>query len=223
MCCKLNWPSGTYGLPKSSSGCADNDKFVWGSGYSKEEGEGDSSGSNYYIDIYEDSNGWVYKHYCMKTSSNTGYGSWPAGNYCVYREGGYCPSGFYEGHIRFESKDNHGDNEWNSPHPDGTWTKSEFTIEYCCRSDGYAGSAIELPTEHPFVLFRHSSSCQKVLGMSYYNQYFRVDTENTDDDSSADGYYPYVCGSGKHDGCHSSGEVHTNHLRDPEVHYCYYY
>merc|ERR1719315_979032 len=124
----------------------------------------------------------VTKRFCMKTTSSTGSGNWPAGNYCIYRKGS-CPSGFSYGYLQWEARD-FGDNWYNGDFPDGVCGYEDYQkLWYCCRSDGSYSTYIELPTEEPFLLISNDGHCQYVKGMSYHQQYIEVNSENTDDDS----------------------------------------
>lgn len=103
-------------------------------------------------------------HFCVSDGSagDPSDVSWPAGNYCIYRVGGSCPEGFKEGSIYFASTS--GKNSQDGDIPDGEYTATGSTIQYCCRGDGF-GDPLNLPAAQSFSLLGYRGGCQRVTGM----------------------------------------------------------
>ncbi|CAG2230281.1 unnamed protein product [Mytilus edulis] len=70
-------------------------------------------------------------------------------------------------------------------------------------SDGSAYSRIDLPTTKPFYLYKYTSTCQRVRGMTVRDEYVKMDDEDYRNNSSDNG-------------CHPKKTDTT------VVHYCYY-
>lgn len=47
--------------------------------------------------------------------------------------------------------------------PDGSYDES-VTFHFCCREDGFTRNPLLVPNREPFILFKETSSCQKVDG-----------------------------------------------------------
>ena len=91
--CVSGWPAGTYGLPKTDTGCPVAARVEWSPGYKFHDTvNGNQWSSGIHFDTgYEANN--MKQHFCMKTD-NGGLGDWPRGSYCIFKKG-ICPSGVY--------------------------------------------------------------------------------------------------------------------------------
>ena len=94
--CKYNvrfagWPAGTYGLPKTDTGCPVAAGVQWSPGYKfHDTAAGNEWSSGIHFDEgYSTDNS--KQHFCMKTERG-GLGEWPRGSYCIFKKG-TCPSG----------------------------------------------------------------------------------------------------------------------------------
>lgn len=210
LCVPLSWPFGTYGLPMTKSGCPKGDFWHEGTRYHDTE---DSGSNNCWSDPYHLA-GRVAKNnmeqkFCMKTLSKTSTSDlpWPKGKYCIYKKGNRCPDGFDDGHVQWDDEDNCNGNYFTGTLPEGRYDRNT-RIFFCCRNDGHATNAINLPTDKPFVLFKYTHQCQHVTNTKIKEEFFRWDNE--DDSpciSEAKGKHPFL-------------EKDGNNLK---VHYCYYY
>lgn len=118
-----------------------------------------------------------------------------------------CPQGFEEGSVKWDDEDWRNGNKMTGALPEGRYDRNT-RIFFCCRNDGHATNAINLPTDKPFVLFKYTHQCQHVTNTKIKEEFFRWDNE---DDS------PYISeAKGKHPFLEKDG----NNLK---VHYCYYY
>lgn len=210
LCVPLSWPFGTYGLPMTKSGCPKGDFWHEGTRYHDTE---DSGSNNCWSNPYHLA-GRVAKNnmeqkFCMKTLSKTSTSDlpWPKGKYCIYKKGNRCPDGFDDGHVQWDDEDNCNGNYFTGTLPEGRYDRNT-RIFFCCRNDGHATNAINLPTDKPFVLFKYTHQCQHVTNTKIKEEFFRWDNE--DDSpciSEAKGKHPFL-------------EKDGNNLK---VHYCYYY
>lgn len=207
----LTWPFGTYGLPMTKSGCPDGDFWHEGTRFHDTE---DVNPNNLWSDPY-DLAGRVAKNdmeqeFCMKTQSKTSEYDlpWPEGKYCIYKKGD-CPEGFGDGYVQWDDEDSNNKNTITGQRPDGVYDNNT-KIFFCCRDDGFATNAINLPTDKPFVLLKSSNShpCQTVNGTKKREEFFRFDNE--------DNLRHLTHFQGKH----PSLEYSSNNLI---MHYCYYY
>ncbi|XP_078595129.1 uncharacterized protein LOC144872644 [Branchiostoma floridae x Branchiostoma japonicum] len=202
------WPTGTYGLPMTSTGCPIAADVTWRTGQRFQDTGGAalsswSSGLHFPSNTYY--GGHMIQKFCMKTSSSQGSGTWPSGRYCIFKKGS-CPSGFNSGYVYWDDEDSNNDNTVSGYYPDGVYN-SNTKIYYCCRGDGSIYTSITLPSRRPFYLFRYSSSgCQRVLNMRYTQEYFYWDDENYNNDDETWGSHPYDTGGSQ------------NH----KLYYCYY-
>lgn len=185
------WPSGTYTLVQPSSGCPTG----WYSGYLRHDTENSNNdndarrGMMNYLKIPWDNN-FITVHYCTKTSVGTSAFSWPPGKYCIGRYGGSCPSGFYDGSLKWDDEDSSNKNLYQNPILDKTEGNANPRLHYCCRSDGSAADSIFLPPHQPFAMYRYGGTCQKVYGMIEQEWWVIFDTENYRDDSDCQGNHP---------------------------------
>ncbi|XP_061168908.1 uncharacterized protein LOC133178176 [Saccostrea echinata] len=123
-------------------------------------------------DIISKPTSTFYKFCTKKKTEENGISpSWPAGKYCVYRQGGVCPSGFNTGYIQYDDTMNPSDIF--GILPDGQFS-DDTRFYFCCRSDGSTSIAVNLPSEEPFILFPVTSGCQQVSGMGSSKQYLRI-------------------------------------------------
>ena len=116
-------------------------------------------------------------------------------------------SGFLRGAIKWDDENTHNKNRESGSLPDGTYNRDTY-IKYCCRSDGSAYTAIELPTRKSFYLFRYSANrCQQVKYMQVKEEWFHWDDEADHNRDRKEGAHPKDTGSAS----------------DHKLHYCYYY
>ena len=71
---------------------------------------------------------------------------------------------------------------WNKNKNEGELPEGKYdentVINFCCRSDNASPTnAIQLPTQEPFVLYRHGRKCQKVMGMRVVDDYILWNNE----------------------------------------------
>ena len=76
---QISWPSGTYGLPKSTSGCP----AMWNEGWRKQDLEDDRRdqskfSSSFHMEAILDSED-ITRHFCVKTSNYELNKLWPKG------------------------------------------------------------------------------------------------------------------------------------------------
>ena len=91
------WPSGSYGLPKPSSGCPNKQ---WREGFRYQDSENleninfKSNGSHFSGKV---SLHGIRQEFCIHMDTPGAKISWPRGKYCIYRKGKTCPTGLQEG------------------------------------------------------------------------------------------------------------------------------
>ncbi|XP_066283672.1 uncharacterized protein [Branchiostoma lanceolatum] len=192
------WPTGTYGLPMTDTGCPVAADVTWRTGQRYQDQDG-ASNNGWSTGLHFPSStcytGHMIQKFCMKTYSSHGSGTWPSGTYCIFKRGA-CPSGFRSGYVYWDDEDRGNDNTVSGYYPDGVYNENT-KIYYCCRSDGSIYNSITLPSRRPFYLFRYSSSgCQRVLNMQVTREYFLWDDENTNNDDTTYGSNPYNTGDG---------------------------
>ncbi|XP_052059669.1 uncharacterized protein LOC127700292 [Mytilus californianus] len=185
--CAVSWPSGSYSLPKSQSGCP----LGWAEGCRYQDNEDTHNVND--VRYNHHFNGIFGRNtklcYCTKTT-HSGSGSWPRGNYCIARKSDACPSGFSTGSIYWDDEDHANANSKNGVLPDGTFDRNT-RIYFCCRSDGSVYSRIRLPTSEPFYLYQYTSSiCQRVRGMSVRKEFVKTDDEDSHNNSADSGRHP---------------------------------
>ncbi|XP_074643504.1 uncharacterized protein LOC141900487 [Tubulanus polymorphus] len=168
---KLKWPRGSYGLPKTKTGCPSG-TWEHGSRYMQvsNRNKWDATIETHWQSDSINRN-WIKQHFCMKSESrdseqekNTNV-NWPVGRYCIFKNGEYCPSGFYSSWVRWTGH-THGKNDGTVP--TGSFLTDKTTINFCCKKDGKYTDEIVLPTDKPFYLFqeRFAYGCQLVYGMN---------------------------------------------------------
>ena len=169
---KLMWLSGTFALPAAKSGCPKG--FYTGSITQDTYNLVNDNSASYGIDQrlnVKVLKGSVETNFCVKTEPLDDEFNWPRGSYCIGQKRIVCPKGFREGFIKWDDKDFRNKNKNNGELPEGKYDK-DTVINFCCRSDnGGPTNAIQLPTQEPFVLYRHGLKCQKVMGMSVVEDY----------------------------------------------------
>ncbi|XP_078384159.1 uncharacterized protein LOC144666638 [Oculina patagonica] len=210
----LTWPLGTYGLPETTSGCPKGKGSVWHKGtrfHDTEDGlfvRADNAWS-YFYDLagYKNKDNMEQK-FCMRTKKQTTKYDlpWPKGQYCIFKKRN-CPKGFGEGYIKWDDEDYLNRNRKSGTLPDGEYRR-DTKIYYCCRNDGFATNAINLPTDSPFVLFKgNTHECQLVHGMNVRKEWFYWDNEDWRTSIKTKKPRPYL------------NIIRSNFL----IHYCYYY
>ncbi|XP_050416954.2 uncharacterized protein LOC126830600 [Patella vulgata] len=217
----LTWPSGTYGLIKTTSGCPAG-RVTWHEGmrhyddYSRHRAKTSEFASNYYI---KNSNEWsnpnhiagtkgrdIDIEFCMKGDNKiTEYdGDWPAGDYCILKYGD-CPKGFQSGSIFWDDNDTRNHNFQGGTVPDGQYD-ADTRIDFCCRQDALPTHEILLPTEKPFILFKYTRECQHIKDMVVREEYIVWTDDNYHGHDKVTGAHPFD------DGGH---DLH-------KLHFCYY-
>ena len=205
---ELSWPSGTYALPETTSGCPTHE-FSEGCRYQDSE---DSKNKNRVRDtdvLRAAFSRNMEMCYCVKHDTGKSDFTWPAGTYCIAKKGNKPDENFRKGMIKWDDE-----NKWNwnkKPAllrlPDGKYDKNTI-VDYWCRSDGDPEHPIVLPAKVPFVLYQYKSKgCQSVLGMSVRRIMIDYDDENRRNSDKCSGFHPY------NDKC-SNGQ---------RLHLCYYY
>ncbi|XP_065296526.1 uncharacterized protein [Dermacentor albipictus] len=91
--------------------------------------------------------------------------------------GDTCPEGFPSGgHVTWIDRrpsDPEARNRAEGFLPRGRYTAHNTTLYFCCRADGSVDAAVRLPTDLPFYLLQYDGgACQKVQGMSVFEQSF---------------------------------------------------
>ncbi|XP_071954205.1 uncharacterized protein [Antedon mediterranea] len=209
----VTWPIGTYGLPKTKSGCPGDitNDYTFYSGTRFQDSEDKKNGNegsnpNHFpvgtigIDMTQ--------HFCMKTIDKfTPYDrDWPDGEYCIFKgKHSDCPTGLEQGMIAWDDEDKHNSNWYTGSLPDGVYDYNT-KIYYCCQRNGYAEQPIYLPTDVPFYLFPYEQQCQAVKGMKHNMERLR-----------------FICNK-QSNGNHETKPHPFRHGGRPiqEIYYCYY-
>ncbi|XP_006817980.1 uncharacterized protein LOC102807656 [Saccoglossus kowalevskii] len=214
----VTWPVGKYGFPEtdySFDGCPISPDFVYATGWINQD-TADTSGNNSHSDPFNlnqpesviGSN--VECNYCMKLDEepNREEWKWLKGEYCMYRKN-ICPPGFLSGYVLWDDEDRSNQNAFTGELPDGVYNEDTLTY-FCCREDAPTPDhVLYLPTDRPFVLFKRTTNCPNVFGMSVSHQWFNWGQEQTvgGGKSHLSGAHPYNDGVGE----------------DIRLHYCYYF
>ncbi|XP_034333817.2 uncharacterized protein [Magallana gigas] len=206
----VTWPSGTYGLYMSTSGCP-TDPIGFETGYVTQDTEDRSNSNQWSGGIHMTgplNNDAITTRFCVKqTTTSTEYSrAWPKGNYCIAKKFN-CPSGFSTGYLHWDDEDGNNENSHGGILPDGSYT-TNTDIYYCCRQDGHTHSQILMPIDSPFYLLRFTSDCQQVLGMHVAEEFIFFDDEDGANSDKCGGAHPFV----------DSGCSHAN----MRLHFCYY-
>ncbi|XP_021372494.1 uncharacterized protein LOC110462713, partial [Mizuhopecten yessoensis] len=183
------WPKGTAELPQPETGCPTSWETMVFTLHPETGGNTHHSlVSHLRGPITADTLDW---YFCRKPTEYGPY-RWPAGDYCV--AGQSCPTGFGKGQIYLDTEDD---------------MNTENKMLYvCCRNDGLASTAIDLPTSDPFYLFRYKGQCQEVKGLVVVEEFLYIDTEDFSNSNQLVGETPYVGSDG------------TDNV---EIHFCYYH
>ena len=205
------WLSGTFALPAPVSGCPEG--FHTGSITQDTYNLVHDNSASYNIDQrlnVDVLKGSVETNFCVKTNKfNDEFGevNWPRGSYCIAQKGMTCPSeSFRDGFIKWDDKDFNNKNKHKGELPEGKYDKNTV-INFCCRSDnGGPTNPIQLPTERPFVLYRHGHECQRVMGMRVVEDYILWIDEFAFNKDKTSGNFPYDDGGKK----------------KHKLHYCHY-
>ncbi|KAK6174030.1 hypothetical protein SNE40_017381 [Patella caerulea] len=147
----LTWPSGTYGLIKTTSGCPAG-RVTWNEGsrhfddYSAHRAKTSILASNYWV---KNKNEWsnpnhiagahgqdITIEFCMKGDKKiTEFDSdWPAGDYCILKYGD-CPTGFQSGSILWDDNNTRNRNSKIGTLPDGQYGEdTRIDYKYQCNT-----------------------------------------------------------------------------------------
>ena len=211
------WPRGTYGLPMAMSGCPGSDGFDWKTGRRYEDLE-DSPNSDTKSSPGSHFKSWVtegdaLRYFCMKRNDSFAVDMnrtlWPRGNYCIYKSGKFCPSGFTEGWVLWDDE-NGFKGQKNRNYKVGTLPSGKYNqdtkIFFCCQNAGRVSTPIHLPTTRPFYLIAFKYlACQDVYRAFSKLENITYDTE--DDNNQNKQGIPFPIGA---------------NLANPTIHYCYY-
>ena len=114
--------------------------------------------------------------------------SWPKGNYCIFRKGGFCPPRFMEGSIHWDDKDRGNTNSAEGTLPDGRYDHNT-QIYFCCRHDG-PRMLTGLPRCSSLILMKFDT-CPTVSGyLGPFEQYIDWNTEDLFNNDRAIQAYP---------------------------------
>ncbi|XP_015754342.1 PREDICTED: uncharacterized protein LOC107333990 isoform X2 [Acropora digitifera] len=206
----IQWPAGTYGIPKPKTGCPSSDGFQWMTGSRSQDTNNDTSKNNksasFHLDAVVDKKK-VKRSFCLKTSTakDQNRNIWPSGQYCIYKKGS-CPDGLNDGFVYWDDDDkDKNKNNKSGTLPDGDYD-SNTKIEFCCRTDGNENNPVVLPTKEQFYLLAYEfPRCQMVKWAVSSLEWIYYDTEDWDNNDRRGGAYPY--------------NAATQH---PTIYYCYY-
>ncbi|XP_069142289.1 uncharacterized protein [Argopecten irradians] len=208
------WPRGEYGLPTSTFGCPEEDRFGWKPGHINLTLPRTSRAQiwNDLLDYTLEPHimGPFHTHimqmnFCLRknlSQSSSTDENWPPGEYCLYKVGDTCPSeNFTEGSItihgyEFDVRDLGGE----LPNVTYHTGNSSLQLHFCCRYDGQAYDPITLPNTFPFILFKGStaSTCQNIDQMTSKEEFFFMTNEIVNWEFN--GEFPNVNKSGRHVG-----------------------
>lgn len=203
------WPSGSYGLPKPSSGCPDNN---WTEGFRYQDSENventnlKSNGSHLSGTVNQHG---VRQEFCLHLDTHEERIPWPRGKYCIYRKGRNCPVGLHEGWIRWDDENTKIDfpNSQGGELPDGIYGENTV-IYFCCSISGRKSAAIYLPYKTPFYLIAYGSPrCQQVRYHKVTSEYLQFDDEDQANSNSHSRISPYG----------AAEDAYNN-----RIYYCYY-
>ncbi|CAH3171752.1 unnamed protein product, partial [Porites lobata] len=192
----VEWPSGTFGIPRPRLGCPRSKNVTWSTGWRFQDTE-DVYPNNYHSQNFHMNSSVmkddVNRTFCIATE-NIGKKSWPKGQYCIYKRG-TCPKGLTEGYIFFDDENRKNLNKMGGVLPDGEYTK-DTKLFYCCRTDGDKAEPISLPISSPFYLLAYNNSeCQQVNGALATKEFIRFDNEDTGNKDAKGGTYPHAYGN----------------------------
>ncbi|XP_062605027.1 uncharacterized protein LOC134266832, partial [Saccostrea cucullata] len=194
------WPKEPFAMIQAASGCPQNFK------------SGQFSEHSFFTSVLSDtfsalsSEGQTLRYqFCTKTETTPigDHSKWGPGSYCILRVGDKCPDGFSEGSIALV--DGQPPDNFTGSLPDGTFG-DHVTLYFCCRSDGFTRNPLQLPIKEPFILFKESSSCQKVQDMSFEEEKYSVGTRSKAPSTSGD-----------------TPKIYINYYKKTDFPICYYY
>ena len=200
-------------MPKSD--CPGANGFQWQEGYIYQdlEDEGNVTTVSPNSQLKCRVSGDVERYFCIKDNISAtverNRTQWPAGEYCIYQKGSYCPDGLQSGYILWDDED--GVSGTNKNAHAGVLPKGVFDhdtkIFFCCKttSNGY-NEPIDLPFVSPFYLMAFRPRCQEVLYTIHKMEYIAYDTEKNDRNFDRK-WFPYPYGAD---------------FSPPTIHYCYY-
>ncbi|KAI8493807.1 hypothetical protein Bbelb_281540 [Branchiostoma belcheri] len=117
------WPTGTYGLPRTNTGCPVAAGVSWCTGVRHHDTEDSTADNQWTNGMHFDGDFWknnMKQKFCMKTTPGDGDGNWPRGSYCVFKKSG-CPGGFQSGEIYWDDEDDDNKNSRSGVVPDGSY------------------------------------------------------------------------------------------------------
>ncbi|XP_046841756.1 uncharacterized protein LOC124435755 isoform X2 [Xenia sp. Carnegie-2017] len=210
---RVEWPLGSYTLPKPKSGCPNTASLTWKEAWRFQDLENDArQESNFSTHFHMDANlrnNDIKRSFCTSLNENV-LEPWPKGSYCIYRNSNYCPPDMKEGYIEFFDEQTNNSNKIHNYFylPDGLYFGPFTRLLFCCKTAGSWYQSIELPTENPFYLMPYGSqNCQRVKGAISSLEHIIYDTE---DNQNWDEYT----------GAHAHLEELSQSLL--KVYYCYY-
>ncbi|EDO47953.1 predicted protein [Nematostella vectensis] len=188
----LDWPAGSYGIPRAVDGCPRSLTTSWKTGVLFQDCENTnpqtSRSPSYHLAGFVTKD--VQREFCIKVDTFNGANRppWPVGQYCVYQGEAGCPVGLDSGWVVWDDERN--DNGTNRNRRNGTLPKGRYSLQtkifFCCSTKGDKRTAIDLPLVSPFYLIAYaSSSCQRVRGATatrefiyYETEYYTLSTKN---------------------------------------------
>ena len=187
------WPRGFYALLQPKTGCPVDLAFFGGTHkfhkIHTESHDRKSSALGRHVTFNSDFKNFVTLEFCEVTKQfNTE--SWPRGSFCVNKQmHKYCPAGFTDGSVYFDTQDNDAVAEARNNVAD---TVHNPNLYFCCQNSESPTVPIQLPTSSPFLLYRYGGVCQAVQGMSVSEERVEIDTEDDRNGDSATGSHPDV-------------------------------
>ncbi|GFR98474.1 apextrin-like protein 2 [Elysia marginata] len=198
----VQWPGGFYALLQPKTGCPVDLAFFGGT-HKFHKIHTESQDSSDYRDSYTsdafssltsfrtDSRNFVSIEFCEVTRQfNTV--PWPQGSFCInklYHKS--CPGGFSSGYVRFDTEDKIPASEGrNNVALSDYYTNPK--LHFCCQKTGPASTPVQLPTDSPFLLYRHGGMCQAVKDMDVSTQLLIFNTQDSGNSDSVNGSYPDV-------------------------------
>ncbi|XP_028399576.1 uncharacterized protein LOC114522985 isoform X2 [Dendronephthya gigantea] len=200
----VDWPSGSYGLPKPKSGCPISKTSVWSEGWRFQDMENKastqffrsrlSSDSHFDIKIIGEKRD-INRTFCMKQNSGRVQNVfWPSGKYCIYKKDGACPKNMASGWVKWDDENYKNRNKKRGSLPQGVYNK-DTKIHYCCQTNGKWYDSIELPVNRPFYLLTSNSvdtpKCQMVKWATSRLEYVVFDTEHSSKTNSQAGNHVF--------------------------------
>ena len=204
---EASWPDGRYCLPMPpNKQCPSG----WEAGYRRHDSDDSGKKRCYnkrhgyapHIFNYCQDLGWGF---CCKTRSKYPPKKfWPRGQYCIFRRGGSCPTGFDHGYIFWDDEDEDNNNGVSGSLPDGVYNR-DTKIYFCCRNDGhyyYPPFGLQkcstheetlpgLPKCWALMLMRYKGKCPRLSGYrGPHTGYLEWDTEDNRNRDEHVGVFP---------------------------------